>query len=167
MNKVRVKNDIKIIERHPVEILGNDYRVKIEYRNVKVMELNIDEDTIKITLQNKYKKVNSNKMLDFAIEKMYDAIAKVEIERAMEKTRLMLGFAPEDYRIERINGLGKCENSIITINPDVVMYNRELIDYVVLKQYCHLKYKTNCKGYFDLLSKYCKNYKKYEKVLKD
>lgn len=166
MNKVRVKNDIKIIERHPVEILGNDYRVKIEYKNVKVMELNIYEDTIKITLQNKYKKVNSNKMLDFAIEKMYDAIAKVEIERAMEKTRLMLGFAPEDYRIERINNLGKCENSIITINPDVVMYNRELIDYVVLKQYCHLKYKTNCKSFNELLNKYCNNYEKLEKLLK-
>lgn len=167
MNIVKVKNDIKIIERHPVEILGNDYRVKIEYKNVKVMELNIYENIIKITLQNKYKKVNSDKMLDFAIEKMYDAIAKTEVERAMEKTRLILGFAPEDYKIERINGLGKCENFVITINPDVVMYNRELIDYVVLKQYCHLKYKTNCKGYFDLLSKYCKNYKKYEKVLKD
>ena len=166
MNKVRVKNDIKIIERHPVEILGNDYRVKIEYKNVKVMELNIYDDTIKITLQNKYKKVNSNKMLDFAIEKMYDAIAKVEIERAMEKTRLMLGFAPEDYRIERINNLGKCENSIITINPDVVMYNRELIDYVVLKQYCHLKYKTNCKSFNELLNKYCNNYEKLEKLLK-
>ena len=41
MNLVRVKSVVKTIERHPVEILGNDYRVKIEYRNVKVMELNV------------------------------------------------------------------------------------------------------------------------------
>ena len=167
MNLVKVKNNIKTIERHPVEILGNDYRVKIEYKNIKVMELNVYEDTIKITLQNKYKKVNSEEMLDFAINKMYDAIAKVEVERAMEKTRKLLGFAPEDYKLERINGIGKCEDNIIKINPDIVMFNRDVIDYVVLKQYCHLKYKTECKGFKNLLKQNCKSYEKYEKLLKN
>ena len=166
MNMVKVKNNVKIIERHPVEVLGNDYRVKIIYKNVKVAEVDVEEDTIKIILQNKYKRVNNNQMLDFAIQKMYDAIAKVEIERAMEKTRLMLGYAPEDYKIERINQFGKCEENVITINPDIVMFNREIIDYIVLKQYLHLKYKTECKGYIKLLKKYCENYEKYEEVLK-
>lgn len=165
MNLVKVKNTVKTIERHPVQILGADYRVKIEYKNVKVMELNVYEDTIKITLQNKYKKVNNEQMLDFAIQKMYDAIAKVEIERAMEKTRLMLGFAPEDYTIKRTTNLGKCNDKIITINPDIVMFNREVIDYIVLKQFLHLKYKTECKGYYKLLKSYCKNYEKLEKLL--
>lgn len=170
MNFVRVKNnlkcDIKTIERHPVLVLGNDYRVRIIYKNVKVAQLDVEEDTIKITLQNKYRKIDNKKMLDFAIQKMYNAIAKVEIERAMEKTRLMLGFAPEDYKIGRINGLAKCVDSNIIINPEIVMYNRELIDYIVLKQYCHLKYKTECKGYIKLLKSYCKNYEKLEKLLK-
>ncbi|MCR5147035.1 MAG: M48 family metallopeptidase [Clostridia bacterium] len=166
MNLVKVKNVIKTIERHPVEILGNDYRVKIEYRNIKVMELNVYEDTIKIILQNKYKNVNNERMLDYAINKMYKAIAKVEIERAMEKTRLLVGFAPEDYVIKSIGELAKCENSIITINPQIVKYSRDVIDYVVLKQYLHLKYKTECQGYKKLLKKYCKNYENFEKVLK-
>ena len=165
MNFVKVKNIVKTIERHPVEILGNDYRVRIEYRNVKVMELNVYEDTIKIILQNKYKKVNNEKMLDFAISEMYNAIAKVEVERAMEKTRIMLGFAPEDYKIEDIKGLAKCEDGIITINPKIVKNSRNKIDYIVLKQYLHLKYKTECKGYIKLLKKYCKNYENYEKDL--
>ena len=164
MNIVKIKNKISIIERHPVKVLGNDYRVKIIYKNVKVAELNVEGDAIKITLQNKYKKINNDQMLDYAIQKMYDEIAKIEIERAMEKTRIMLGFAPEDYKIERIKTLGKCENNNIIINPDIVMYSREIIDYVVLKQYCHLKYKTKCKKYFELLEKYCKDYKKLEKL---
>ena len=103
MNLVRVKNnDIKVIERHPVKVLGNDYRVKIVYKNVKIAMLDVEDDTIKLTLQNKYKKMNNTQMLDLAIEKMYESIAKVEIERAMEKTRIMLGFAPEDYKIEKL-----------------------------------------------------------------
>ena len=164
MNIVRVKNNLKTIERHPVKVLGNDYRVKIIYKNVKVAELNVEGDAIKITLQKKYKRINNEKMLDFSIQKMYDEIAKIEVERAMEKTRIMLGFAPEDYKIERINTLGKCEKNNIIINPEIVMYNREIIDFVVLKQYCHLKYKTKCKKYYELLGKCCKNYEKYEKI---
>ena len=95
MNLVRVKNnDIKVIERHPVKVLGNDYRVKIVYKNVKIAMLDVEDDTIKLTLQNKYKKMNNTQMLDLAIEKMYESIAKVEIERA-----IILGFSPEDYKI--------------------------------------------------------------------
>lgn len=166
MNIIKVDNNIKTIERHPVQVLGIDYRVKIIYKNVKVAQLDIEEKNIKITLQSKYKKLNNKDMLDFAIRKMYDAIAKVEIERSMEKTRIMLGFAPEDYKIERISGLGKCVDGVITINPDIVINNREIIDYIILKQYCHLKFKTECKGYINLLSTYCKNYEKFEKLLK-
>ena len=45
------------------------------------------------------------------------------------------------------------------------MYKREIIDYIVLHQYCHLKYKTHAKGFYKMLEKYCPNYEKYEKVL--
>ena len=34
------------------------------------------------------------------------------------------------------------------------MYNRDIIDYVVLHQYCHLKYKTHAKSFWKLVEKY-------------
>ena len=168
MNLVKTRNNVKTIERHPVEILGNDYRVKITYKNVRIAQLDLEEDTIKITLQNKYRRVDNKAILDLAIDKMYEAIAKVEVERSMEKMRIMLGFAPEDYKIEKIkNLLGKCDdNKNIIINPEIVKYNREIIDYVVLHQYCHLRYKTHSKGFIKMMKEHCKNYEKYEKLLK-
>ena len=167
MNIVKVKNNVKTIERHPVKILGNDYRVKITYKNVKIAQLYIEEDTIKITLQNKYKRIDNKEILDLAIDKMYEAIAKVEVERAMEKMRIMLGFAPDDYKIQKIKDkLGKCVDGNIIINPEIVMYNKEIIDYVVLHQYCHLKYKTHSKGFMKMIKENCKNYEKFEKLLK-
>ena len=49
---------------------------------------------------------------------MYEQIANNEIENIMEKTRKMLGIAPEDYEISKIkDGLAKCVNGKITINP--------------------------------------------------
>lgn len=170
MNIVKKRTNIQKvvnsnIERHPVPILGVDYKVKIEYKNIKITELDIEKKTIKISLPNRYKKINNKDILDLAIEKMYEQIAKVEIERAMEKTRIMLGFAPDEYEIKKMETLGKCEEQKIIINPEIVTYNRNVIDYVVLHQYCHLKYKKHTKSFFNMLEKYLPSYKTCEEIL--
>lgn len=170
MNLVKRKTNVKIaktksIERHPVPVLGIDYKVEIEYKNSKITELNVENKTIKIILPNRYKKMENKEMLDLAIDKMYEQIAKVEIERAMEKTRIMVGFAPEEYEITKMETLGKCENKKIMIHPEVVKYNRKVIDYIVLHQYCHLKHKNHTKAFFKMLEKYLPDYKKCEEVL--
>ena len=165
--KINLKITIEeTAERHPVPVLGTDYKVKIIYKNVKVAELDVEDKIIKISLPNKYKKANNERILDIAIDKMYEQIAKVEVERAMEKTRILLGFAPEDYEIRKMNEeLGRCEENKITINPEIVKYDREVIDYIVLHEYCHLKYKSHCKSYIKMLEKYEPNYKKYERFV--
>ncbi len=170
MNLVRNKTKVNIainstIERHPVPVLGIDYKVKIVYKNTKITELDVENKTIKISLPNRYKKMNNKEILDLAIDKMYEQIAKVEIERAMEKTRIMLGFAPEEYEIKKMKTLGKCEGKKITIHPEVVKYNRKVIDYIILHQYCHLKHKNHTKAFFTMLEKCLPDYKKCEEIL--
>ncbi len=172
MNKIRTRINEKTImntsiERHPVPVLGINYKVRITYKNVKFVQVDVEEKLINISLPNKYKKVSNVEILDLAINKLYEQVASTEIERAMEKTRIMLGFAPEEYEIEKMKMLGKCEDGKITINPEIVKYSRKLIDYVVLHQYCHLKFKTHAKGFYELLKKYEPNYKKYESILKE
>ena len=165
--KINLKITIEeTAERHPVPVLGTDYKVKIIYKNIKVAELDVEDKIIKISLPNKYKKANNERILDMAIDKMYEQIAKVEVERAMEKTRILLGFAPEDYEIKKMSEeLGRCEENKITINPEIVKYDREVIDYIVLHEYCHLKYKSHCKSFIKMLEKYEPNYKKYERIV--
>lgn len=165
--KINLKITIEeTAERHPVPVLGKDYKVKIIYKNIKVAELDVEDKIIKISLPNKYKKANNERILDIAIDKMYEQIAKVEVERAMEKTRILLGFAPEDYEIRKMSEeLGKCEENKITINPEIVKYDREVIDYIVLHEYCHLKYKSHCKSFIKMLEKYEPNYKKYDRIV--
>lgn len=164
--KTKVKTTINTtIERHPVPILGIDYKVKIIYKNIKITEIDVENKTIKISLPNRYKKMNNKEILDLAIDKMYEQVARVEIERAMEKTRIMLGFAPEEYEITKMKSLGMCKDNKITINPNVVKYSRKVIDYVVLHQYCHLKYKNHTKAFFEMLQKYLPDYKTCEEIL--
>ncbi len=165
---IQIKRTVETsIERHPVPILGIDYKVKIVYKNVKMPELDLENKTIKISLPNRYKKTDNQEILDLAIEKLYEQIAKIEIERAMEKTRIMLGFAPEDYKIQNMKKeIGRCIDNKITINPKIVMFHRDVIDFIVLHEYCHLKYKNHTKNFYRLIEKYEPNFEKYEKKIK-
>ena len=131
------------IERNPLKILGKEFKMKINYRNIDLAELNVENSEIKITLSNKFKGKDNKKVLNLAIDKLYESIAEKEIERSMEKTRILLGYAPEDYKIEKMkNTYGKCVKNIITINPEVVKFNRKTIDKIVMEQFLKLKVKS-------------------------
>ena len=82
---------------------------------------------IEIILPNKYKKIGNEQILKTSIEKMYEQIANNEIESIMEKTRKMLGMAPEEYKIAKMkDALGKCINGKITINPELIFCREEI-----------------------------------------
>ena len=103
------------------------------------------------------------------IEKFYKKIAEKEIEETMEKTRKELGVAPDDYVIKRLDktlGMYDEQNKVIFINPEIVKFDKVILEYVVLHEFCHLKYKTHCKSFYNLLSKQMKNYKNIEQKIK-
>ena len=58
------------------------------------------------------------------------------------------------------------DEKIILINPEIVKYNRAIIEYVVLHEFCHLKYKTHGKNFYKLIEKYIKNYIEIEEIIK-
>lgn len=154
------------IRKETVRILGEDCRVTVNYKNLKKPKLTVEGKNIKVYLPNKYKKTDRDEILRLLIEKMYDMIAEKEIESIMEKTRLMLGFAPEDYSIQRMkNCLGKClEDKTIIINPDIMQYSRETIEYIVLHEFCHLQYKTHGKKFNEYMERFMPGYQDNEEI---
>ena len=150
-----------------VKIFGKNYDIHVRYENIKVPELNLKANyTIEIVLPNKYKKVGNEQILEISIEKMYEQIANNEIENVMEKTRKLLRIAPEEYEIIKMNKvLGMCDNKKISINPKLMQYKREVIEYVVAHEFCHLKYKTHCKSFNDIMEEKFENYIKIESEL--
>lgn len=149
-----------------IKVLGINYNLFFEYRNVDVADLIFSGNKINVILPNKFKNMENSKIVNILMEKMYKQIAEKEIERAMEKTRILLNIAPEDYKIEKMDkSIAKCENSIITINPDIATYSKETIDYIVLHEFCHLKYKNHTKSFYNMLKTYMPNYEKIAKEL--
>lgn len=157
------------IRNEIVKLLGEDCRVKVNYKNLKKPRLTVEGKDIKICLPNKYKKLNRDEILEKLIEKLYDVVANKEIEVIMEKVRKTLGFAPEDYIIKRIgNKMADCitEEKIIIINPDIVKYDKQTIEYILIHEFCHLKYKTHSKKFGEMIKENIRNYKKYEIISK-
>ena len=80
----------------------------------------------------------------------------------MEKVRVILGFAPEDYKIERMReSFCKVKNKVLIINPDIVKYNRKIIETTLLQAFCKSQYKVNSKAYKQALEA---GIEKYEKM---
>ena len=155
------------IRNEVVKLLGEDCKVKINYKNLNKPTLTVEGKSIKICLPNKYKKLNRDEILEKLIEKLYDLVAKKEIEPIMEKIRKQLGFAPEDYEIKRINNkMAECitEERLIIINPDIVEYNRQTIEYILIHQFAHLKYKTHSKKFEEIIKKYIPDIEEYNKM---
>lgn len=148
-----------------VMIFGEKYNVKIIYGKFKNPQLELQGKIIYVFLPNKYKKEGNIYIVKMALEKMYFEIARIEIEKVMEETRIMLkGLAPENYKIRKIadNRLAKCsENNIITINPEIIKYKKDVLKYVILYEFCHLKYKKRVKGFYQMLEKYMPDYEQY------
>lgn len=156
-------------ERRTIKVFGEDYSLKILYKLIKSPELYLENKTIKIELPSKYKNLDNSKIIDLIIEKFYKKLAEKEIEEVMEKTRKELGLAPDDYKLQKMNkSLGRFDedNKNIIINPEIVKFDRDILEYVILHEFCHLKYKTHCKSFYKILSKNMKNYKQVEEKIK-
>ena len=101
---------------------------------------------------------------------MYTKISENEIENIMEKARHKLGFTPEDYEIKKIPGYLATFNKelqSITVNPFISMYSKDIIEYIVFHEFCHLKYKTHSKKFYELFEKVKPNYKMIEKQIQN
>lgn len=150
------------------QILGEEYSLNIYYKDINNAILNVENGKIVIILPLRYAEEDNTAQIKKMIDKMYYMVAEREVEAAMEKTRKMVGLAPEEYRIKKTKSVwGSCSsNRKITINQNLMMYSRKAVEYVVLHEVCHLKYMNHSKKFWEMVERYMPDYKEAEKELK-
>ena len=147
-----------------VSVLGNSLKLNVKYANISSIELNKKENEIDLFLPKFYKNIDNIDVINIAIQKLYNTIAETEVEYAMEIARHILKFAPEDYSIKRLNNeFYKCTKNKIIINPDIVKFNREIINTTIIQSFCKIKYKPNSVAYKQLLNNAMNEYEIYRK----
>ena len=172
MNILKQKNNNIIDLTKPVEIktyltvsvLGKSLNLNIDFKNINVPELDMNDKEVNLFLPVRYKKIGTVEIVSEAIKKMYSEIAEIEIANSMEKIRVMLGFAPEDYSIKRMPDtfIKNSRNKTIIINPDITKYNRKIIETSLIQAFCKTRYKENSKEYKTLLKNAIEKYENYE-----
>ena len=146
-----------------VSILGLIYRINIKYLKINEIKINKTEKEINISVPNNYKYNNETEIINYCIQKIYDEVAKREIEDAMEFSRHILGFAPEDYIIKRMNNTYfKCSKKVITINPDIASFSREVIYTTIIRAFCKAQYREGSNNYIKALDKGLREYETYK-----
>ena len=146
-----------------VSVLGKSLKLNVKYTNTSSIELNKKDTEIDLFLPKSYKNLENIDVINMAIQKLYNTIAETEIEYAMEVARHILRFAPEDYSIKRLNDeFYRCSKNKIIVNPDIVRFNREIINTTIIQAFCKIKHKPNSVTYKKLLNNAMNEYEIYK-----
>jgi len=147
-----------------VSVLGQSLKLNVKYTNTSSIELNKKNTEIDLFLPKSYKNLENIDVINMSIQKLYNTIAETEIEYAMEVARHILKFAPEDYCIKRLNDeFYRCSKNKIIVNPDIVRFNREIINSTIIQAFCKIKHKPNTIAYKKLLNNAMNEYEIYKK----
>lgn len=160
------KNELK--EGSIIYILGKPYTLKIYFMNVIQEKIQIFDGNLQIILPESKKNENNKDLINKLISNFYKKIAEKEIPMDMALVTRVVGIKPSKYRIKKLKtAWGTCtSNKNITINSELMKYDREVIQYVILHEICHLRYMNHSKDFWNMIEKYMPNYKDLRKRLK-
>lgn len=147
------------------KILGNNYILNVERGDFKKSIVNMENGFINVFV-NEDSSVDKIKDL---IDKMYYKLAIVVVDKSVDMWRGVINIAPDVVVIKKLKtAWGKCNSKRkITINPDLMKYDQRVIDYVVLHEFCHLRYMNHSKDFWNMVSKYMPDYKLLRNELKN
>lgn len=149
-------------------IFGKKYHIDLVYGNIASPKLDLDDKNIQIILPIKFKNSNNSDLLKIMLQKMYTKILDSELDSILENARINLGYAPEDVEIvKQTNYIAKLSNNKLYINPEIVKFDKETIEYIIFHEFCHIKYKTHSKKFYEIMQNFFPNYKQIEQNLID
>ncbi len=101
-------------------------------------------------------------------EKVLKTMALPYLTKRTEHYSVLMGLKPVGIKITSAQKrFGSCSGkNSICYSWRLMKYPKEAIDYVVVHELAHIKYKNHGKEFYTLIEKYLPDYKKREKLLK-
>lgn len=142
-----------------ISIFGNMYKL-IEIPSLKNY-VKIDNETITIF----YKKSED---IERQVKKTLKKYAISYFEKRVFEVASKIGMSYNDLKVKWLKTKwGYCDsNKIIVLNSKLICYKEEIIDYVIIHELCHTIHMNHSKEYWNLVEKYCPNWKKLRSELK-
>lgn len=188
---IRIKEDLTInittnylVSKHYIrDLLDNNYEALEKMLNKRLKELKRSEKFFYLGKKYDIIIVPTIDKIDFDDNRIYvkdyDTLErwyKSEIKRIIEERFIVnlnlfkeVGFIPK-LKIRKMKtrwGVCNKRDNSITINSRLIEYSLEKLDYVIIHELSHFVHFDHSKNFWNLVSNYCKDYKKIRKELRD
>lgn len=152
--KMYLRSKSKQDREDETRILGLKYDVKINesYRNIT-----FDEGTIY---------VNSRSTLEKYISNLTRQVFNEEINKILKIMPNIPKFTLKIRKMKTRWGVCNYVKKIITLNSELIKYDRNIIDYVIIHELSHFTYHNHSSDFWELVATYFPNYKKARKELR-
>lgn len=82
--------------------------------------------------------------------------------RKLQVDNLLNEISIKDYRTK----WGTCDSKgNLTFNWRLLLLPKQLSDYIIIHELCHLRHLNHSKRFWNFVSEYCEQYKEYRKIL--
>ena len=155
--------DREYISGESLLYLGYQYKLIVKEGNKDIVKLN--KNTISVFTTRKTSNGGYNKkILDVWYKEMIDTVFKDRFEKMLKRFEYISVPRLEIREMKKRWG-SFLNNTKILLNPKLIQTSVDCIDYVIIHELCHLKYKNHDKRFFNLLeNKYPKWNKTKDKL---
>jgi predicted metal-dependent hydrolase len=149
------------------KILGNEFKLKIEFHSSMRAKVYRTEEDLIVVLPNIYKENPFRERVQHELDKYFVKLATEVIHERLKELSSITALYPQKITIKKLTrSWGRCSSSgNISLNKDLIFYERKVIDYVILHELCHLKHMNHSKEFWELVKHFMPDYKEQEKIL--
>ncbi|MGA1931198.1 M48 family metallopeptidase [Arcobacter sp. YIC-464] len=178
LNKKRMKHCyLRVISSDTIQIKANTYFTKFDALDLierkkdwivqglkKVKKNSLSEDEFlyfgKVQKKSDYQVEN--------VDEFYKKLAKEYIPYLVDKHSKRMNLFPTSIKYRKNkNTWGSCNyKNGLNFNTMLCKFPLEVMEYVVIHELAHIKHKNHSKKFWDLVLKYCPDYKRREALLK-
>lgn len=136
-------------------LLGKEYQIHLDSR---YQETKIEEETIYSANQ---------KELEKFLQEYKETLFFTHLEKCYAKFTEKIPFPKLKYRKMKTRwGVCNTKTKTITLNNELLCYEIECLDYVIIHELCHLLVPNHSSSFWHYVEKYCPNYKEIRKKLR-
>lgn len=169
---------MRVLKEDLIQIRANRYFTLYDARNLVEKKLDWLEASIKKLSKNSLNEGEFlllgevKRMEDFRIKNL-DLFYKKEIQKILpmrveEFSKKMQLFPTSISFRKNKRTWGSCNfKNGLNFNILLMKFPIEVMDYVIVHELAHIKYKNHSKDFWDLVAVYCPNYKEIEKLFKN
>ena len=149
------RNKRKQVEEGEVRLLGLKYDIEF---NDAYQEILFDNGTIY---------VSSKATLDSYIGKLTRKVLREETDKIVEMMPNIPQFTLKLRKMKSRWGVCNYVKKTVTLNSELIKYDRNIIDYVIVHELSHFTYHDHSKNFWNYVAQYYSNYKEARKELRE